>query len=197
LQSKEWMERSDAAAVAETLAGDRDAFRVLVEHYSWSVFRLAYRMTGNEHDAEDVVQETFLRAYRRLDQFELRANFGTWVYRIATNYALDLIRLRRRRGEESSSTDAEYPGTADVLPASDPNPERLMFSSEVRQKVAAGFAQLSAVERAAFVLRHFEGQSIEEIGGALGLQTSATKQSIFRAVRKMRKALEPVMSSAR
>src|SRR5437899_6956699 len=90
---------SDALAVERTLAGDRDAFRVLVERHSQSVFRLAYRMTGNQHDAEEVVQEAFLRAYQKLEQFAEKDNFGTWVYRIAANYAIE--RMRQRKTEDS------------------------------------------------------------------------------------------------
>src|SRR5262244_1770764 len=98
---------SDAEAVQRTLAGHRDAYRVLVERHSRSVFRMAYRMTGNRHDAEEVVQEAFLRAYQKLDQFAARANFGTWVYRIAANYSID--RMRQRRSEEAKR---ETPGRA-------------------------------------------------------------------------------------
>src|SRR5213596_2786422 len=90
---------SDAVAVERTLAGDRDAFRVLVERHSHNVFRLAYRMTGNRQDAEEVVQEAFLRGYHKLGQFAARSNFGTWVYRIAANYAID--RMRQRQKEEA------------------------------------------------------------------------------------------------
>src|ERR1700720_486431 len=104
-QSVEATGDSDAIAVERTLAGDRDAYRVLVERHSRNVFRLAYRLTGNRHDAEEVVQEAFLRAYQKLEQFEARANFGTWVYRIAANYAIDRMRLKRTddaRREEPS-----------------------------------------------------------------------------------------------
>src|SRR5271168_3711178 len=97
---------SDAGAVERTLAGERDAYRVLVERHSASVYRLAYRMTGNAHDAEEVVQEAFLRAYQKLEQFEARANFGTWVFRIAANYSIDRMRQKRTedaRREEPSS----------------------------------------------------------------------------------------------
>src|SRR5215467_15524126 len=90
---------SDAVAVRRTLAGERDAYRVLVERHSAYVYRLAYRMTGNPHDAEEVVQEAFLRAYQKLSQFAGQANFGTWVYRIAANYAIN--RLRQKKSEES------------------------------------------------------------------------------------------------
>ena len=81
----ETMEEFDAAVVSRARAGDDEAFRALVERHSRSIFRLAYRMTGSESDAEDVVQETFLRAYRQLNRFEARANFGTWLYRIGVN----------------------------------------------------------------------------------------------------------------
>src|SRR5947199_9131430 len=99
VDSAQAIAESDAIAVERTLAGDRDAFRVLVERHSHSVFRLAYRMTGNQHDAEEVVQEAFLRAYQKLEQFAARANFGTWVYRIAANYSID--RLRQRQKEDA------------------------------------------------------------------------------------------------
>ena len=90
---------SDAVAVERTLSGEREAYRLLVERHSHNVFRLAYRMTGNRHDAEEVVQEAFLRAYQKLGQFEARANFGTWVYRIAANYSID--RLRQKKKDDS------------------------------------------------------------------------------------------------
>src|SRR5258708_7677794 len=99
VESAQAIAESDAVAVERTLAGDRDAYRVLVERHSNSIFRLAYRMTGNRHDAEEVVQEAFLRGYQKLGQFAARSNFGTWVYRIAANYAID--RMRQRQQEEA------------------------------------------------------------------------------------------------
>src|SRR5579872_3954109 len=92
------MDAIEATAVlARARQGDSDAFRALVERHSRRVFLLAFRMTGNEQDAEDVVQESFLRAYRQLGRFESRANFGTWLYRIAANCALDVLQTRRAR----------------------------------------------------------------------------------------------------
>src|SRR4029077_15288820 len=128
---------SDAIAVEQTLAGDRDAFRVLVERHSPNVFRLAYRMTGNRHDAEEVVQEAFLRAYEKLSQFAARANFGTWVYRIAANYAID--RMRQRRKEDSrrqepavEREDGMENNPLDRVHDPAPTPERLTQSLELR-----------------------------------------------------------------
>jgi RNA polymerase sigma-70 factor (ECF subfamily) len=185
-----WMAGDDGAEVERARGGDQDAFRGLVHRHSPAVFRLAYRMTGNEQDAEDVVQETFLKAYRRLRQFESRALFGTWVHRIAANCAYDLLRRRARLKE-----DPEDDETMPPLPATDPTPDRMIFSGEVRNRLSAALARLSPAERSAFILRHHEGLSIQEIGASLGIETSAVKQSIFRAVRKMRVALGPLVGA--
>lgn len=191
------MDGSEASVVERARAGDQEAFRVLVERHSGNIFRLAYRMTGNEHDAEDVVQEAFLRAYRQLKRFEGRAAFSTWLYRIAVNSALDQMRSRTRHEERREASDPERPDPLARLPAAGPSPERLVFSAQVQERVAAALAQLTPKERAAFVLRHFEGQSIEEIGRALGVRASAAKNNVFRAVQKLRQRLEPVVKSTR
>jgi len=189
-----WMPQTDAATVALARDGDSEAFRALVDCHSRAVYRLAYRMTGSAEDAEDVVQETFLKAYRQLSRFESRANFSTWLHRIAVNCSIDLIRARPHRESGQDSADLEHLGGEETLHRH-PTPERLMLSSEVQDRVADAMSSLSAMERAAFALRHFEGQSIEEISRALGLKTNAAKHSIFRAVKKMRVALEPLVSA--
>lgn len=181
----------DAAAVSRARDGDSEAFRSLVERHSRLVFRVAYRMTGNEADAEDVVQETFLRAYRQLGRFESRANFGTWVYRIAVNCAIDYMRAKPKR--ESAEEDETLERKAGDTGA--PDAEQMVLAGEIGARVQAALSRLSDMERAAFVMRHYHGFSIEEIGRALGLKTNATKHSIFRAVRKMRIALEPFVES--
>ena len=190
------MPHTDAAAVALARDGNSEAFRALVERHSRAVFRLAQRMTGSPQDAEDVVQETFLRAYKQLGRFESRANFGTWVHRIAVNCSIDLIRSRAHRETGHEPDDLEQFGAAvEPTDAMGTSPERLMLSTEVQQRVQAAMASLSRMERAAFTLRHFEGQSIEEISRALGLKTNAAKHSVFRAVKKMRVALEPFVAA--
>ncbi len=186
------MEMTDLATVSRARGGDSEAFRLLVEHHSRPVFKVAYRMTGNEHDADDVVQETFLRAYRQIDRFQERANFGTWLHRIAINCALDLLRARGRHDKHyiQESEDGEMSRSFE---ASDPQPDRLLLSAEVQQHVAKALERLSGNERTAFMLRHFEGMPVEEIGRTLGIQVNAAKHTIFRAVRKLRESLEPLV----
>jgi len=186
------MPQTDAATVALARDGNSDAFRELVERHSRAVFRLAHRMTGSASDAEDVVQETFLKAYRQLGRFESRANFGTWLHRIAVNCSIDLIRSRPHRESGHDLADLEGIGAEAAHETAQRTPERLMLSTEVQDRISAAMSGLSPRERAAFVLRHFEGHSIEDISRSLGLKTNAAKHSIFRAVRKMRVALEPL-----
>ncbi|HEV2445025.1 MAG TPA: sigma-70 family RNA polymerase sigma factor [Candidatus Sulfopaludibacter sp.] len=194
------MELTDAEAVGQARTGNADAFRVLVERHSRSLFRLAFRMTGNQQDAEDVVQESFLRAYKQLGRFDERASFGTWLYRIAANCSLDLVRSRKRRSEHMAPQEAnglEIDDPVAQLPAGDPTPERMALSGEVRDRVEQAMKELSPTERTAFVLRHFEGMCMEDVSRVLECQPGAAKHSVFRAVQKLRRALEPVVSTAR
>ena len=186
----------DAVAVERTLAGDRDAYRILVERHSHNVYRLAYRMAGNSHDAEEIVQEAFLRGYQKLKQFAGQANFGTWVYRIAANYAID--RLRQRKVEDSrreppareSEEGAEFDPLAQ-LKDSAPSPERLAGSSQLALRMQQALKELTPAERTAIVMRHWDGCGIEEIAAVLKSSTTAAKNTVFRAVQKLRAALEP------
>jgi RNA polymerase sigma-70 factor (ECF subfamily) len=191
---------SDALAVERTLAGERDAFRVLVERHSHNVFRLAYRMTGNQHDAEEVVQEAFLRAYQKLGQFAARSNFGTWVYRIAANYAIDRMRQRQKedaRRQSPTVDDKDGMENDPLTRVADeaPTPERLTQSIELRKQMEVALAALSHAERTAFVMRHWEGCGIEEIAAVLKLNSSAAKNTVFRAVQKLRLALQPIVGT--
>jgi|SRR5215472_6364045 RNA polymerase sigma-70 factor (ECF subfamily) len=190
------MEQADRAFVAKARAGDADAFRALVDLHSRGLFRLAFRMTGSEPDAEDVVQESFLRAYRQLGKFDERASFGTWLYRIAVNCALDLVRARKRRSEQQQTEDSREDPVNTAI-SSHPGPDRLALSGELRERVAEAMNDLSAAERSAFVLRHFEGMRMEEVSRVLGCQPGAAKHSVFRAVQKLRRALEPLVSTAK
>jgi len=191
------MEWTDSAAADEARRGNQQAFRVLVERHSHSIFRLAFRMTGNEHDAEDLVQETFLRAYKQLHQFDGRSGFNTWLYRICANCSIDLIRARKRRNEQQTFTgDSLTVHWLDRVAAPGPSPERLMQSSQITGRVEEALKRLTDTERMAFILRHYEGCDIEQIASALGVEANAAKHSVFRAVQKLRRALEPAWGVA-
>ena len=186
------MTHTDAAAVALARDGDSEAFRALVERHSRAVFRLAHRMTGNPSDAEDVVQET-LEGHRQVSRFESRPTSAPG----STGRRELLHRPDPRQATSEAGHDAadlEQFGAAETAEPGLPSPERLMLSAEVQGRISDAMTALSKMERAAFVLRHFEGQSIDEISRALGLKTNATKHSIFRAVKKMRQALEPFVA---
>src|SRR5499427_10660766 len=121
------MDATDVTTVlAKARQGDSEAFRTLVEQHSRRAFQLAYRITGNEHDAEDVVQESFIRAYRQLSRFESRAHFGTWLHRIVANCSVDLIRSRRSRQDHSSMDDI---APVEQPHSDSPDPERLAQSA--------------------------------------------------------------------
>jgi RNA polymerase sigma-70 factor (ECF subfamily) len=191
------MEWSDETAVARARAGDTEAFRVLVERHSRPLFRLAFRMTGNEQDAEDVVQETLLRAFRKMEKFDERASFRTWLHRITVNCSLDVVRARKRRSENLGAADPDAEDPLQSLPAPGPTPDRVAMSEQARGRIAEAMEELSASERTAFVLRHFEGMCIEEVGRVLGCRPGAARHSVFRAVQKLRRALEPLVSTAK
>ena len=188
------MEWTDGDAAARASKGDMEAFRCLVERHSRVVYRLAYRITGNEPDAEDLVQETFLRAFKQVHRFDGRASFSTWLYRICSNCSLDFVLARKVRSGEQSASSSKPEGwsRSDFLASPEPSPERLTLSSQFHDLLEPAMRQLSDRERTAFVLRHFDGCDIPEIADALGIRGNAAKHTVFRAVQKLRRALEPV-----
>jgi RNA polymerase sigma-70 factor (ECF subfamily) len=189
------MEESDGALVARAREGDQEAFRVLVERHSHRLFQLAYHMTGVEQDAEDVVQETFLRAYRYLSGFQSRADFTSWLHRIAINCSFDVLRKRQRGDQQAESLGQEAWEELLALSASTPSPDTQALHREAREQIAKALDLLTPMERSAFVLRHFEDRSIGEISDVLGVGSNAAKQSILRGVQKLRRALTPILNS--
>jgi RNA polymerase sigma-70 factor (ECF subfamily) len=185
------MGKNDHAAVRAILAGDKEAYGALVERHSHSLFRVAFRITGNEADAEDVVQEAFLRGYQKLESFEARSSFGTWIYRIAVRGALDRI-------SRPAVVSCRVAGTADLeqdeVQVADTavRPDRLLLSGEIGALLQSAMQRLTPAERTAFVLRHMEDCSTEEIAAALGIAPSAAKQAVFRAIKKLRSRLAPL-----
>lgn len=163
----------------------RESFRDVVDDHGRDLFRLAFRLTGNEADAEEVVQETFMRAYRWRSRFDGRCRVTTWLYRIASNASMDLLRRRKRRSGETELDSASPPPASAVQ-------EHLVAGGEVGSRIQEAMELLSPTERTAFVLRHCQGCSIREIAQALDSSETAAKHAVFRAVRKLREQLEPL-----
>ncbi|MGA8668339.1 MAG: RNA polymerase sigma factor [Terracidiphilus sp.] len=183
------MGKNDHATIRAVLSGDTEAYGALVVQHSRSVFRVAYRITGNEADAEEVVQDAFIRGYRKLESFESRSNFGTWIYRIAVRCALD--RISRRVGDKNDRAidHAEADSEAVQIPDRAPNPEQMLLSGEIGAFRETAMHSLTPLERTAFTLRHMEDCPMEEIAAVLEIAPNAAKQAVYRAVHKLRQRL--------
>jgi RNA polymerase sigma-70 factor (ECF subfamily) len=186
------MGKDDQALIRAVLSGDKDAYGALVARHSESMFRVGYRITENESDAEEVVQETFLRGYHALAEFDSRADFRTWIYRIAVNCALQLLNKRKSDAAVpiADEFDEERPGVQ--LADRGAGPERLLLDREIEHRRHAAMEKMTPDERLAFVLRHVEGRSTEEIADALQVTPNNAKQAVFRGVQKLRRSLAPL-----
>jgi RNA polymerase sigma-70 factor (ECF subfamily) len=191
------MEEGDAAIVRRVRNGEVEAFRILVDRHSRALYALAQRMTGNAHDAEDIVQESLMKAYRQLDRFESRAEFGTWVHRIGVNCALDHLRSRKTRDAVLAPAPEGGESLPETIASSEPLPDQRLADRQIRDHVQCALGTLSESERTAFVLRHFEDVPLSEIATVLGINENAVKNTIFRAVQKVRRAIEPVIGELR
>jgi RNA polymerase sigma-70 factor (ECF subfamily) len=171
--------------------GDIGAFEQLVRKYDRNVFRIANHITQNREDAEDVVQDAFLKAFQNLEQFQGQSKFYTWLVRIAVNEAL--MRLRRRRPERMVSLDEDINTGEDTIPREvadwSPNPEQLYNQSELREILQKTIQGLPPSFRTVFVLRDVEGLSTEETADALGLSIPAVKSRLLRARLQLRERL--------
>lgn len=190
------MQENDHSIVRAVLGGDKEAYGALVRAHSAAVFRVAFRISGNEAEAEEIVQEAFLRGYQQLGGFQRRSSFGTWIYRIAVNCALNRISKPEidadyRHGDES---DPEQK-TVQVA-TQEADPERVLLNREMSAARELAMLRLTSTEKSAFVLRHLEDRSTNEIAEVLGIAPNAAKQAVFRAVQKLRRELAPLRGKA-
>jgi RNA polymerase sigma-70 factor (ECF subfamily) len=181
----------ESALVARAKAGDASAFSELVQHYDRRVFRMAKQITQNDDDAEDVLQEAFLKAYTHLDDFQGNSKFYTWIVRIAVNEAL--MKLRKRRSDRSVPLDEPIDTGEDEVPREiavwEDNPEETYSREELAELLDQAVQSLKPAYRTVFVLRDIEEMSIEETAEALGLSISAVKSRLLRARLQLREKL--------
>src|ERR1700747_40584 len=181
----------ELALVQAAKKGDVSAFEELVKRYDRNVFRIAQHITQNREDAEDVVQDAFLKAYSNLGQFQGQSKFYTWLVRISGNEGV--MKLRRRRPERMVSLDEEVKTEEDSLPREvadwSPNPEQQYTQAELREILDKTIHGLPATFRTAFVLRDVEGLATEETAEALDLSIPAVKSRLLRARLQLRERL--------
>jgi RNA polymerase sigma-70 factor, ECF subfamily len=181
----------ELALVQAAKGGDIAAFEQLIKKYDRNVFRIAQHITQNREDAEDVVQDAFLKAYQNLKQFQGNSKFYTWLVRIAVNEAL--MKLRKRKTSKTVSMDEDVETEDGSVPREvadwSPNPEQLFGQSELSDILAKTIQGLPTGFRTVFVLRDVEGLSTEETAETLGLSVPAVKSRLLRARLQLRERL--------
>jgi len=181
----------ESSLVAQSREGNTSAFAELVRRYEGKIFRLAQHVTQNREDAEDVLQETFMKAYEHLDQFQGNSKFYTWIVRIAVNQAL--MKLRRRKTGKTVSLDESIDTGEDTvvreIAAWDENPEQRFSREEMGEILESAIQSLEPPYRSVFVLRDIEELSTEETADALGLSIPAVKSRLLRARLQLREKL--------
>jgi RNA polymerase sigma-70 factor (ECF subfamily) len=185
----------DGKLVARARSGDREAYRVLVERYQRRVFHLAYSLVRNREDAADISQEVFVKVYLRLDTFKGDSNFATWLFRIASNLAIDLIRRRGtnapvefEEGAAATLEGSELHGSG-IAAQLEANPQRHTLRRELREKLEEALSRLPEKHRAILLLREVEGLSYEQIAEALEIPAGTVMSRLFHARAKMQKLL--------
>jgi RNA polymerase sigma-70 factor (ECF subfamily) len=181
----------ESLLVAQAREGDMQAFSTLVQRYDGKIFRLAMHVTQNREDAEDVLQETFMKAYEHLDQFKGDSKFYTWIVRIAVNQAL--MKLRRRRTDKTVSMDETIDTGEDTVVREiatwDEDPEQRFSREEIGEILDGAIESLDPIYRSVFVLRDVEDLSTEDTAEALGLSVPAVKSRLLRARLQLREKL--------
>jgi RNA polymerase sigma-70 factor (ECF subfamily) len=173
----------DLELIRRSQAGDTEAFGQLVTRYRTKIFTVVYGMVRNEHDARDLTQEVFLKAWRSIHRFEGRSSWYTWLYRLTTNVTIYSFRRKKCREEVELN---------DAIPSSLPGPGVNCLRTEIRERVTAALAKLSPEHRAVIVLKELEGLQYHEIAEVLNLSIGTVMSRLFYARKKLQSLLSPV-----
>ena len=184
----------DFSLIREVQRGNHAAFERLIYAHDQGVLRLALRITGSQADAQDIYQETFLKAFKKLTSFRFECAFSTWIYRIATNVCLDHLRRKRTR-KETCATEVSTDGTEydllnqvhDARPLS--NPEQQVLGRELGTRISQALTKLTPRERIIFELKHYQGLTVWTMSGILNCSPATIKATLFRATQKLRRHL--------
>ncbi len=187
--------KDESVLVTEAKAGSYEAFEELVNRYEKKIYRLGLNLTGNPEDAEDMLQETFLKAYEHLPNFREDSRFYTWLVRIAINQGL--MKLRKRRSSKEVQMEDSTNDDGEVIPREfadwRPNPEQEMERTELENILQDAARSLPMTFRTVFLLRDVEGLSTEETAEMLNLSEGAVKARLFRARLRLREELSKIL----
>ncbi|MNI40700.1 ECF RNA polymerase sigma factor SigW [compost metagenome] len=171
--------------------GDRNAFAELVDLYKNKIFHLAYRMLSNSHEAEDAVQETFLRVYTNLHKYDENQKFSTWIFRIATNLCIDRLRKRKNTYSlDAEMSDGEGNDHYSLLPADEDTPEKQVIVSETQELIRAAIDTLPEKYKSVVILRYLQDLSLQEISDILDMPVTTIKTRVHRGREYLRKKIE-------
>lgn len=179
---------TERAIVQSAQQGDTEAFRMLFEQNRKRIFSLAYQYTKNKEDAEDILQETFIKTYNYLDKYKIEneTNFSSWIYRIGINCSIDYLRKKKNKRKDFSDWDK----WEKTIGSNHSNPEHTIGLEQLREKINHLVEGLSPRQRMVFILKHYQQSSIKEIAEYLDCSEGSVKKQLFRAVSAIRSPLK-------
>jgi RNA polymerase sigma-70 factor (ECF subfamily) len=185
-------EMNERAVVESAQQGDTEAFRMLFEQNRQRIFSLAYQYTKNAEDAEDILQETFIKTYNFLDKYQTEndANFSSWIYRIGINCSIDYLRRKKRTRHDFSDWDKVEKTYSDDNHS---NPEQSARLEELRERISVLVEMLSPRQRMVFILKHYQQLSIKEIAELLDCSEGSVKKQLFRAISSIKNPLKKLL----
>jgi RNA polymerase sigma-70 factor (ECF subfamily) len=189
-QTEEPTGRPDNELALALQAGDESAYDELVRRYQGRVYAVAYRITGNREDALDVAQDSLFKAYKKIDTWKPTGGFLPWLLRLTANQGIDHIRKRKRQQHESLDDAFQPKSEGAAIEPSTMDVDQSVRANEIEERVRAALPMLSPSQRAVFVLRHFEAFPLSDIAAEMGCTVGSVKVHLFRALQKMRPALE-------
>lgn len=190
--------KTEAEIVARVLNGERQAFALLVEEYKTPIYNLAYRMTGNSQDADDLTQETFLRAFNQLFRYDTKRSFFTWLYTISLNIIRNHLKKNSNRRRDDFRQGEKISGTGEFDDKRFTSQESQVIDEgrkEREEKLESCLQKLSPELRELMILRFYQGLPFEAIAEITGLSLSAIKMRVYRGLEKLRKYIEENVTS--
>jgi len=193
------MPLSDSELITQAKSGNDSAFEELIFRYDRSVLAIAFKFVHNSDDAKDIYQEVFIRVYRGLKNFEMKSEFSTWLYRIATNVCLSNKSRSKKQlyvsiDEQNESEDDESVNVE--LADNEMDPAELLANLDLGDIIQDAVDSLSSKQRMTFILKHYEGYKIREISDMLNCKEGTVKKYLFDAIRNLRKKLKPIHQTA-